>query len=121
MMLQPPEEGLGAVGRAPRRVRVKELAALSKRVGELTDDLYRVVSEYLGLKRRLEDILERYEASSAEDVEAKIRRGELPRERSYEGYRRVYEDRAEAIAIQHEMATLEERMEKMVKRGTASG
>ncbi len=80
-----------------------------------SDELFKALSEYLGLKRRLEDILRQYEASSPEDIEAKLRRGELPREKSFEGYRRVYEDLADAIAIQHELAKLEERVERMLK------
>ena len=88
---------------------------------EGSDELFKALSEYLGLKRRLEDILRQYEASSPEDIEAKLRRGELPREKSFEGYRRVYEDLADAIAIQHELAKLEERMERMLKQPPPRG
>lgn len=74
------------------------------------DELYKAVSEYLGLRRRLESILERYGSPSPEEVEARLRRGELPREKSFEGYRRLYEDLADAVAIQREMSLLEERL-----------
>ena len=88
---------------------------------EGSDELFKALSEYLGLKRRLEDILRQYGASSPEDIEAKLRRGELPKEKSFEGYRRVYEDLADAIAIQHELAKLEERMERMLKQPPPRG
>ncbi|MEM4700215.1 MAG: hypothetical protein QXT74_04615 [Candidatus Nezhaarchaeales archaeon] len=74
------------------------------------DELYRAVSEYLGLRLRLKAILDQYGSRSPEEVEAKVRRGELPREKSYEGYRRVYEDLADAVAIQRELALIEERV-----------
>lgn len=84
-------------------------------MAEGLDELYRALSEYLGLKKRLEDILRRYEASTPEEVEARLRRGELPVGRSFEEYRRIYDDLADAIAIQHELSMLEERMRRMLK------
>ncbi|RLF10539.1 MAG: hypothetical protein DRJ98_05865 [Thermoprotei archaeon] len=79
------------------------------------DELLKVLSEYLGLKKRLEDLLKAYGASGPEDIELKIRRGELPKNKNYEGYRKVYEDLAEAFSIQYELMTLEKKLEKMVE------
>ncbi|MCX8205111.1 MAG: hypothetical protein N3H31_05620 [Candidatus Nezhaarchaeota archaeon] len=84
------------------------------------DELYRLVSEYLGLKGRLKALLNQYESSSIEEVEAKVRRGELPRDKSFEGYRRVYEDLADAVAIQRELSLLEEKIGDLFKRTRAS-
>ncbi|PCN50285.1 hypothetical protein B6U99_05230 [Candidatus Geothermarchaeota archaeon ex4572_27] len=81
------------------------------------DELFKALSEYMGLRRRLQDILKAYSAQSPEDIEAKLRRGEIPEEKTFEGYRRVYEDLADAISIQHELMVLERRIERLVERG----
>ncbi|RLF14311.1 MAG: hypothetical protein DRJ97_06495 [Thermoprotei archaeon] len=79
------------------------------------DELFKALSEYFGLKRRLEDILKAYSAESPEDIERKLRRGEIPERKTFEGYRKVYEDLADAISIQHELALLERRMERLLE------